>query len=619
MSIAMDDRAFAESLSAWVDPSAVLKVARSHAAADPKLEQPGFVPVPGKLPGGARAIALDTLVGKFLRGFQLPAEYVDLLVARFPDVPQLSWDYARGLRFEGDVLSGPETGDENNILLVRDRASFARMVAIPVAFLVRQTLSIAGSWINSPADRRDFLEHSVYSDWLVFIEYTVAAALGHADLARSAQPNLRAQVLYGDGTAGVALVSEPPFHDASTVRKMFEGLIQIESVPFDFTKAPAAGRQALSADDGFVAIDEMAAVQPWRNISRWRNECSPYALFGSQHRSSSLVIDTYYGRVFDFSLEENLGVYGVTEAMPDRPWARGLTTYLRSPYRKVPCYTAKDLGELQAVFSRVRIAGDGSPPLFRGQSAEYALRRTPNAREVLYGDASAVEPSLLATSTRSSQPLENVLPAWVQLVRAFLMQLWGEQLAMPGLDPRLSVIINEDAQRLMTGLDLHLYAVSLAQHYGLPTMGLDVTGNVNVALFFALHKSERAGGRNVRFRRKAAGDPKSVLYVFAPDQRHQMNHEEARARTTGEGRPERQGAKFLITGWGYHRNSVARHLAMAIYLDPAGDFGTLPSARQLFPERSEDLFGDYLERALEGGLPAELRKYVEQLYWVADD
>jgi hypothetical protein len=30
------------------------------------------------------------------------------------------------------------------------------------------------------------------------------------------------------------------------------------------------------------------------------------------------------------------------------------------------------------------------------------------------------------------------------------------------------------------------------------------------------------------------------------------------------------------------------------------------------------LFGDHLERALEAGLPPELKKYVEQLYWVAD-
>ena len=589
-----------------------------HAAADPRLEQPGFLPVPGTVPGGAHAVGLDTLVGKFLRGFRLPTEYVALLVARFPEIPQPSWDYVLGLRFEGDVLFGSETGQENTILLVRDRASVARMVAIPVAFLVRQTLAIAANWIDAAKDRRDFLEHSVYSDWLVYLEFTVAAALGHEALARSAQPNPRAQVLYADGCVGVSLVSEPPFSDAGSVRESFEMLLRTERPRFDFTLPATAGRPALSADDGFVSIAEAQAVQPWRNVSRWRDECSPYAVFRSQNRNPGLAIDTYYGRVFDFPLEENLGIYGITQAMPDRARGKGMGGYLRSPYRKVPCYQANDLGELHAIFSGVAIVGDGSPTLFRGQTNEYTLPRSANAREVLYGDANAIEPSLLASSTRSEQPLEAVLPAWVQLVRTFLIQLWAEQLAMPGMDPRLSILINEDAQRLMTGLDLHLYAVSLAQHYGLPTMGLDVTTHLNVALFFALHQSER-DGRNIRFRRKAAGDPKGVLYVFAPDQRYQMNHEAARPRTTGEGRPERQGARFLITGWGHHRNSVARHLAMAIYLDPAGDFGPLPLARQLFPERGQDLFGDYLERALEGGLPAELKKYVEQLYWVVDE
>jgi hypothetical protein len=76
------------------------------------------------------------------------------------------------------------------------------------------------------------------------------------------------------------------------------------------------------------------------------------------------------------------------------------------------------------------------------------------------------------------------------------------------------------------------------------------------------------------------------------------------------------------------RQRLAQHMGLAAGvehdvvvggLDPAGDFGTLLTARQLFPERGQDLFGDYLERALEGGLPSGLKKYVEQLYWVVDE
>src|SRR5262249_23109977 len=159
--------------------------------------------------------------------------------------------------------------------------------------------------------------------------------------------------------------------------------------------------------------------------------------------------------------------------------------------RKVPCYEASDLGELQAALNSP-VMGDGSTQLFRGQANAYTLPRSANARDVLYGDARAIEPSLLASSTRARQPLETVLPAWVQLVGTFLVELWSQQVAMIGTDARAAIlnqIINEDGQRLMLGLDLRLFAISLAQHYGLPTMGLDVTADLNVALFFALHRS----------------------------------------------------------------------------------------------------------------------------------
>src|SRR5262245_35078441 len=144
----MDDETFARQLSAWVDPSAVLRAVRGHAGTDARVQQPGFIAVPGAAPGGARAIGLDILVRKFLQGFRLPVEYVAMLAAGFPGIPQPSWDYALGLRFEGEVLSGPETGDANTILLVTDRDSVADIVAIPVGFLARRILSIANDWIN---------------------------------------------------------------------------------------------------------------------------------------------------------------------------------------------------------------------------------------------------------------------------------------------------------------------------------------------------------------------------------------------------------------------------------------------------------------------------------------
>ena len=48
--------------------------------------------------------------------------------------------------------------------------------------------------------------------------------------------------------------------------------------------------------------------------------------------------------------------------------------------------------------------------LWRGQTREYMLSRSREARRALYADAAAMEPSLLTSASRSEQRLEEVLP-----------------------------------------------------------------------------------------------------------------------------------------------------------------------------------------------------------------
>ena len=69
---------------------------------------------------------------------------------------------------------------------------------------------------------------------------------------------------------------------------------------------------------------------------------------------------------------------------------------------------------------------------------------------------------------------------------------------------------------LLGNFNLSELAISLAQHYGLPSVGLDATTDIDVALFFALHEfrddPSRPGWQTCV--RKAAGADLSVLYVL---------------------------------------------------------------------------------------------------------
>ncbi len=639
----MDESHFAQQLCTWAEPALVVTAAQTYERSPQSAQATVEVPFSRIHPGDARSIGLDELIMRFLRNFEMPQDYLDLLASRFPGESAMGWEWIRGLRFKGQVLFSdfPAGQRGDTLLLIRDQFGLVSLVSGPIGLLVRLTAHMAQIWACTPKTRQDFFEHSAYGELLVFIESTVATALGHGASVKSAAKG-KAHKLYGSGSVAVSMIGDPPFADAAAAREAGDNLFshiprqsqlkpeqsppiaESKQYPFDFNRAEVTqGLRDLAAEDGLIEISEAESGKPWRNVARWRNECSPYAIMRSRQSGPRLVIDTYYGRAFDFPLHENYGVYGITEALPDAPGCELANHgFLRLPYRKIPRFDVGSRAEMDRLLKNVRLAGSGSTLLYRGQSGEYRLPRSANAREVLYGDAEAIEPSLLTSSERPPrQHLEPVLPAWCLLVRFYLEAMWSNQKSIAELPIAAHQMIDEDSHRLLHGLDLHLYAISMAQHYGLPSMGLDASDVIDIALFFALHELERVDGENRKLwcRRKRVGEKPGVLYVLTPDERFHLNYEQCRPRTLPEGRPERQQARFLHTGWGYSRNAGATHIALAFYLKPGGDFGRLPSADQLFPPPEGDFFGRFLETALrDWALPSDLRRYVEQLYWVAE-
>ena len=222
------------------------------------------------------------------------------------------------------------------------------------------------------------------------------------------------------------------------------------------------------------------------------------------------------------------------------------------------------------------------------------LRRWRRVRAIPACDIHAVP----ATSRSGLSP-------WVLLVCA-MQWVWCNQLDMPEIADKVRPIIEEDARRLTQGLDLQLYAISVAQHYGLPTMGLDVTEDLRTALFFC-SSPRRASTEQPDHRLCAKGVRENRTELVCAESASLITTSVSLARRETAG-PNARELRFMVTGWGYHRNAVARHLGMALDLDPAGDFGSLPTAAELFPERGEDLFGSYLEQALDQGLPSELKE-----------
>lgn len=367
--------------------------------------------------------------------------------------------------------------------------------------------------------------------------------------------------------------------------------------------------------DGFanIPISQLEAGSPL-NLEPYRNEYSPFSRVHEVSPAISgdgVLVDTYYGLAYDGWIRRGGAPYGMTAAIPVGPLDSLATGYLRIPFARVPCIAVGDKEGLSRVLDRVQEVYSGLTFLFRGQDREYLLNRSAETHEALYG-SQVREPSLLPSAERRGVNIDAVGPAWCGMLSSTL-DLW----ASARKDDAQLQLIHEVGQQYR----FHHFALAMAQHYGLPSSGLDVTNSIEVALFFALHRftrPENEPGWLMCSRLQGDGSV-PVLYVFAVEiDPHYIRFERSLLGELPENRPSRQSAFFLQRGWGMARNRAARSLVAALYLDPDGEYGLLPGAEDLFPGPDEDVFGKAFESArlnLSDSLP-ELTRFVQDFAWV---
>jgi hypothetical protein len=365
--------------------------------------------------------------------------------------------------------------------------------------------------------------------------------------------------------------------------------------------------------DGFNLWSHPDSEANEHNLHTFRNEVSPFARVEQfpAPGSGPLIVDSYYGLAYDFDIPDRGAIYGVGKDLPqysaDAHANRG---FLRTAFRRIPRILVRNRRQLDAICSGIQRVRD-LDILYRGQEREYLLPRAPESLEALYGDPYALEPSLTPSAGRSNLRVEEVLPFWLPLLNKF----------MDACEARCSSKKDLVRYRNIRGqYELSLLSLALAQHYGLPSVGLDVSPTLDVALFFALYEFRGLPGDpwTLSCRRKSAHSDLSVLYVLCPRRRFRLGFDEFTPPKLNALRPTRQDAFFLHTGWGMRQNACAENLFIAIYLDPAGDFGVLPTSRHLFPDRNADEFGAFLEGAAKSPGQPLLQKFLSRFKWVTE-
>jgi hypothetical protein len=372
--------------------------------------------------------------------------------------------------------------------------------------------------------------------------------------------------------------------------------------------------------DGFARSDAQTDSLIFANVNPFRNEVSPFchAQDKFQFEGTGIIVETCYGQVYEANRELPLAIYGKTEDLPvyagDQLANLG---YLRVPFRRIPRILVKDRNELESLVNSIKSADPNLRTLYRGQVREYYISRSARSRAVLFDDEVALEPSLTPSCIRAGVSLESIGPEWSMAVQLFLGRMYHDLSNRTWISSQTLDRVGKEINALTSSYILWPFLLGLAQHYGLPSAGLDVTSNLSVALYFALTEfrpDPNLPGFMVTRRRSPEGDP-SVLYLITVDHHHWFNFSSVRPQGFPLARPDAQDAFFLHTGWGYGSNSIARYIFIALYLDPAGDWGEIQDTYSLFPNRESDRFGDHISNVSAPAWSDDFKSFLSRFYW----
>jgi hypothetical protein len=344
------------------------------------------------------------------------------------------------------------------------------------------------------------------------------------------------------------------------------------------------------------------------------------------------LCDAYYRRLYPALPAVQHAVYGehgIEWAVEDLPVE--VLPPARVHHRRVPRFIARSQDDIARVATTIQAqaAEDPSPILYRGQTQAHTLRRTPGALQFLYGTLDAHEPSLLSSAVRHEVDGETVLAQFYAEMQSAAYDAhelhdaaqWFSNTVRNA--PDVSVI--EESHPLFhrhshtvfrSGSGGHLRELqALAQHYGIPTYGIDLTDRLDVAVWFATNKVETLGEHlTAQLHHWAATTATDwpVVYLFHPPPVYVSHFTVLNEIKRPATRPAAQGARLAFGGWGLQANIVAEDVVAIAHLAPGmRPTSTLPF-RSLFPSRHDDPFLDLLltRKATVSGPTATLYKWV---------
>ncbi len=310
------------------------------------------------------------------------------------------------------------------------------------------------------------------------------------------------------------------------------------------------------------------------------------------------IVDTAYQTVFVARKLGNQALYGRTHHLYRdhfESFNRAIKPVgsLRLKHYSAPIVEVGSEEELEQMVKMLQNSEGCQEVYFRGQPCNWPLRRTPLVQSLLHGTVGLDEPSLPGAANRRKHHYETS--------HSVLSLLTQDLVYKSAIDRGHSLDKMYERWRklrLAPQWEWDIAIMALAQHYGIPTDGIDITTNLKVALWFAVHDWIDLGDGKATYRAKSQSSwPQNatkwpVIYLIAPVTNSLKPSVRSIERLDRLGlemtRPMRQEAKFFMGAHGHNRNKLAEAVAAVVRLKPH-DWETNLTYEWLFPSPKEDI------------------------------
>jgi hypothetical protein len=305
------------------------------------------------------------------------------------------------------------------------------------------------------------------------------------------------------------------------------------------------------------------------------------------------VIDKFYRAPFLARVPNGYGFYGLKNVLRDHyaDFYASLPPHslLRCKHYCVPIVEIASKEELSSHLAKIPLRSKYGL-FFRGQRRLYPLQRHETVRKLLYGESCSKEPSLVTAASREAGYDYDFVHYGL---KAFL-----EEDVLRRADEGESGLFEKWRNEVINPMcSLDYAVVALAQHYGIPSHGLDVTTNLDVALWFATNRYSRDDSGVATYTMLRADDwptdpeewPVVIVCQMVTQSIEQSLHgcQELAPFGFDAQRPRVQHARFFQGGHSDHQNRLAEAVVCFFRLSPKA-YDTQVTFDALFPLPEHD-------------------------------